>query len=194
MTLSRLSPACLDQLQGVRHAYEHRVDCRRATDNTLPESRRLHGSGPSTCPADSSRSRSRHCAFHRTTASPYPRFGDGPEWNSWTNVTIVVPEGTLDATVENTQSPRRARAEYRPRVICCGYGDHSYCPGVADLGRVARLTNKQLRDIIATLRCATGRLPVRTLGCTRSRRQSDVVHGKADLARAIASPCRKACG
>jgi len=57
-----------------------------------------------------------------------------------TNVTIVVPEGTLDATVENTQKP-----EAVPRRRISGPGSSAAAmettataPGVADLGLCRR--------------------------------------------------------
>ena len=70
-----------------------------------------------------------------------------------TNVTIVVPEGTLDATVEKTQKPEAARAAeladqghllrlWRPPLL-------RRESQISGLCRAA--DEQQLRDIIATL-------------------------------------------
>ena len=70
-----------------------------------------------------------------------------------TNVTIVVPEGTLDATVENTQKPEAVRAAelpaqghllrlWRPPLL----------PRESQISGPCRAADEQqLRDIIASL-------------------------------------------
>ena len=70
-----------------------------------------------------------------------------------TNVTIVVPEGTLDATVENTQKPEAVRAAELPAQ---GHLLRLWRPPVRPgewriSGPCRAADEQQLRDIIATL-------------------------------------------
>ena len=70
-----------------------------------------------------------------------------------TNVTIVVPEGTLDATVEKTKKPEAARAA---ELAAQGHLLRLWRPPLPPgewriLGLCRAADEQQLRDIIATL-------------------------------------------
>jgi len=88
--------------------------------------------------------------------------------------------------VENTQKPEAVRAaDYRPRVICCGYETTATARESQISGPCRAADEQQLRDIIATLPLRNSATTCSHSGMTRSRRQSDVVHGKADLAERL---------
>jgi muconolactone D-isomerase len=70
-----------------------------------------------------------------------------------TNVTIVVPEGTLDATVEKTKKPEAARAA---ELAAQGHLLRLWRPPVRPgewriLGSCRAADEQELKDIIATL-------------------------------------------